>query len=315
MRLFADRASAARAGAELLADSLAAVIGPICRELDGLPLAIELAAARASVLSVEEIEAHLADKFRFLAYRRPAGDPRHQGLRAAIDWSYQLVSAAEQRALAQLSVFAGGFALAQAAGGCCGSDQGAALDVVDGLVSKSLLVAETTGARTRYRMLETIRQYAAARLADAGETGQARRRHAEAFLDLAERESDFAVLSGEQDNFRAALSWALSQDTGTGPRLARALGGFWQARGFPLEGQAWLERALATNPADPWLRANCSGCSARNCATSATSTARTRSCPRGPRWPQRPGYRRCRRGFGCCCTWFRASLASPTPKL
>ena len=97
--MFADRASAARGGAELLADSLVAVIGRICRELDGLPLAIELAAARASVLSVEEIEAHLADKFRFLAYRRPAGDPRHQGLRAAIDWSYQLLPAAEQRAL------------------------------------------------------------------------------------------------------------------------------------------------------------------------------------------------------------------------
>ena len=140
VRLFADRASSARAGAEVLASSVA-VIGRICRELDGLPLAIELAAARASVLSVPEIEAHLADKFAFLAYRRPAADPRHQGLRAAIDWSYHLLPAAEQRTLAQLSVFAGGFTLAQAAQVCCGGDRAQALDTVDRLASKSLVVA------------------------------------------------------------------------------------------------------------------------------------------------------------------------------
>jgi non-specific serine/threonine protein kinase len=255
VRLFADRASSARPGAVLL-EAQVPVIGRICRELDGLPLAIELAAARASALSVEEIESHLADKFRFLTYRRSAaGGPRHQALKAAIDWSYQLLPAAEQQALAQLSVFAGGFALAQAAAVCCGGDRGAALDVVDRLLSKSLVAAESAGPRTRYRMLETIREYAADRLADAGETARAQWRHATAFLDLAEREPDFAVLSSEQDNFRAALGWALSQDVDTGPRLARALGGFWQARGFPLEGQAWLERALATGPADPWLHA------------------------------------------------------------
>jgi predicted ATPase/DNA-binding SARP family transcriptional activator len=255
VRLFADRGSSARAGADVVASSVA-VVGRICRELDGLPLAIELAAARASVLSVEEIESHLADKFAFLAYRRPAaGGPRHQALKAAIDWSYQLLPAAEQAVLGQLSVFAGGFALEQAAALCCGGDRGTALDVVDQLASKSLLAADTTGARTRYRMLETIRQYAADRLAGAGETEQIRRRHAEAFLDLAEREPDFVVLSRELDNFRAALGWSLSHGSDIGPRLARALGGFWEARGFPLEGQAWVERALATGPADPRLRA------------------------------------------------------------
>jgi predicted ATPase/DNA-binding SARP family transcriptional activator len=254
VRLFADRASSARVGAEVLAASAAAV-GRICRELDGLPLAIELAAARASVLSVEEIESHLADKFRFLAYRRPAGDPRHQALKTAIDWSFDLLPAAQQRALAQLSVFAGGFALAQAAQVCCGGDRAAALDVVDRLVAKSLVIAQTAGSGTRYRMLETIRQYAAGRLADAGKTEEIRRRHAEAFLDVAEREQDLAVLSREQDNFRAALDWALPEGGDTGPRLARALGAFWLARGLLLEGQSWLERALATGPADPWLRA------------------------------------------------------------
>jgi predicted ATPase/DNA-binding SARP family transcriptional activator len=254
VRLFADRASAARPGAEVLASSVAAV-GRICRELDGLPLAIELAAARASVLSVEEIAAHLADKFAFLAYRRPAGDPRHQALKTAIEWSYHLLSPAERRVFGELSVFSGGFALAQAAQVCRYENQTAALDVIDQLASKSLLTVEISSNGTRYRMLETIRQYAASRLDEMGETGQARERHAGAFLDLAEREQDFAVLSREQDNLRAALAWALSHEGDTGPRLARALGGFWQARGLPLEGQAWLERALATGPADPWLRA------------------------------------------------------------
>ncbi len=254
VRLFADRASAARAGAEVLASSVAAV-GRICRELDGLPLAIELAAARASVLSVEEIAAHLADKFAFLAYRRPPADPRHQALKTTIDWSYHLLSPAERRVFGELSVFSGGFALAQAAQVCRYESQTAALDVIDQLASKSLLAVEISSAVTRYRMLETIRQYAAGRLAAVGETAQIRGRHAWAFLDLAEQEPDFAVLSREQDNFRAALDWSLFQATDTGPRLARALGRFWLARGVPLEGQAWLERALATNPADPRLRA------------------------------------------------------------
>ena len=124
------------------------------------------------------------------------------------------------------------------------------------LAIKSLAVAETAGGQTRYRLLETIRQYAADRLAETGNAGPARRRHAEAFLALAERERDLAVLAREHDNFRAALGWSLSEDSETGPRLARALGGFWLARGFLQEGQDWLERALATGPADPRLRAD-----------------------------------------------------------
>ena len=138
VRLFLDRGAAARAGAGL-AGAPVAVIGRICRELDGLPLAIELAAARTSTLSVEEVEAHLADKFGFLAYRRPVADPRHQALKAAIDWSYELLPAAEQGVFGQLSVFAGGFGLAQAAQVCCGGDEAAAFDLVDPLASKSLV--------------------------------------------------------------------------------------------------------------------------------------------------------------------------------
>ena len=255
VRLFLDRGATARPGAGL-AGAPVAVIGQICRELDGLPLAIELAAARTSTLSVEEVGAHLADKFRFLAYRRPVSDPRHQALKAAIDWSYELLPPAEQDVFRQLSVFAGGFGVEQAAQVCCGGDEATAFDLVDALASKSLAVADTAGGQTRYRLLETVRQYAAGRLAEAGNAGRARRRHAEAFLALTERQRDLAVLAREHDNFRAALGWSLSRDSGTGPRLARALGGFWLARGFFQEGQGWLERALATGPADPRLHAD-----------------------------------------------------------
>ena len=243
VRLFLERCSSARAGGgpEVVPP---AVVAGICRELDGLPLAIELAAARTSTLSVQEIETHLADKFRFLAYRRPVADPRHQALKAAIGWSYELLSAADARVFRELSVFAGGFGLTAAAAVCGGGDA-AAFDVIDRLVSKSLVLTEVATGRTRYRLLETIRQYAAGRLAEAGEAGQARQRHALAFLGLAERESELAVLAREHDNFRAALSWSLSVGGETGPRLACALGSFWVARGFFQEARGWLERALA----------------------------------------------------------------------
>jgi len=138
---------------------------------------------------------------------------------------------------------------------CCGGDQAAALDLVDQLASKSLVVAEPVAGGTRYRLLETIRQYAADRLAEVDEAGQARDQHAAAFLRLAERERQLPVLVREQDNFRAALDHTLSGGGQTGPRLARALGGFWLARGLFQEGQAWLERALAAGAADERLRA------------------------------------------------------------
>ena len=240
VRLFVDRASAVRAGSGVAA---AGTVGSICRALDGLPLAIELAAARTSALSVAEIKEHLADKFRFLARRRPVAGVRHQTLKAAIDWSYQLLPGPERAFLRALSVFAGGFRLAAAAAVCDAGDEAAALEAVDSLVSKSLVVAETSAAETRYRLLETIREYAADRLAEAGEADAVQLRHAAVYLDLAERERDLAALSGEHDNFRAALEWALGREDETGPRLATALGGFWLARGFYQEGQSWLERA------------------------------------------------------------------------
>jgi predicted ATPase/DNA-binding SARP family transcriptional activator len=255
VRLFLDRGSAARGGTGGGVAPVA-VAERICRKLDGLPLAIELAAARLGTLSAAEIEAHLADRFRFLAYRRPVADPRHQALRAAMDWSYDLLSADERRVLGELSVFAGTFGLAQAAEVCSGGDQLAGLEVIDRLAGKSLVVAEPGEDGTRYRLLDTVRYYAAGRLAEAGGTDAARRRHAAAFVSLAGRERGLTVLAREQDNFRAALDWSLACGDPAGPQLARALGDFWLGRGLLQEGCVWLERALAQRPDDQRLRAD-----------------------------------------------------------
>ena len=255
VRLFLDRGMAAR-GSTGGGVAPVAVAERICRKLDGLPLAIELAAARLGTLSAAEIEAHLADRFRFLARRRPAGDPRHQALRAAMDWSYDLLSAEERRVLSELSVFAGTFGLAQAAEVCSGGDHLAGLEVIDRLAGKSLVAADPAEDGTRYRLLDTVRYYAADRLAEASGTEAARDRHAAAFAGLAERERRRAVLSRDQDNFRAALEWSLSRGHPAGLRLARGLGDFWLGRGLLQEGRGWLERALAHHLADQRLRAD-----------------------------------------------------------
>jgi predicted ATPase/DNA-binding SARP family transcriptional activator len=254
VQLFMARAVAARAGAAAYAP--AETVARICRRLDGLPLAIELAAARATTLSAAEIEAHLADKIGFLRHRRPTAEPRHQTLQAAIGWSYQLLTADERRMFAELSTFAGGFTLAAGAAVCCDGDQAVALELIDQLAAKSLLTVQTTPAGTRYQMLETIRDFAGSQPAGEGENGQLQARHAEVYLDLAEQERRIAVLAAEQDNFRAALAWSLGSASSIGPRLARALGGFWLARGFLQEAQDWLERALQAGPADPGLHAH-----------------------------------------------------------
>jgi len=204
VRLFVARGAAARAGAGVEAAPVT-VVARICRELDGLPLAIELAAARASVLSVQEIAAHLGDKFRFLAYRRPIAGPRHQALKTAIGWSYELLSEQERRVFRELSVFAGGFDLQAVAAVCCGGDEATALDLVDQLASKSLVVAERAVGGTRYRLLETIRQYAADRLAETGEAEQARAAARRGVPPARRTRTPAAGAAAEQDNFRAAL--------------------------------------------------------------------------------------------------------------
>ena len=275
-----------------------AVAERICRKLDGLPLAIELAAARLGTLSAAEIEAHLADRFRFLAYRRPAADPRHQALRAAMDWSYDLLSAEERRVLGELSVFAGTFGLAQVAEVCGGGDQLAALEVIDRLAGKSLVAAEPAEDGTRYRLLDTVRYYAADRLAEAGGTEAARHRHAAAFVGLAERERRLAVLVREQDNFRAALEWSLAHGDQAGPRLARALGDFWLGRGLLQEGRDWLERALAQHPADQRLRADLLRLLGAVLFEAGDLDGADAVLAEGSRLPRRRAHLRCRPGSG-----------------
>ena len=254
VRLFIERGAAANASAAT-GRAPVSVVARICRNLDGLPLAIELAAARMRSLTAEEIEQHLADKFRFLRYSQPVADSRHQTLKAAIDWSYQMLTEDERQLFRELSVFAGGFSLPAAAAVCCEGDTGRALDLIDRLVAKSLLEADAADGETRYRTLATIREYAAEHLDGSAGADQARRKHAITFLRVAEQERELDCLAREHDNFRAALDWSLAAGLDIGPRLAAALGGFWLARGFLDEGASWLQRALPLAASDASMHA------------------------------------------------------------
>ena len=313
VRLFLDRGSAAR-GRPGGGVAPAAVAERICRKLDGLPLAIELAAARLGTLSAAEIEAHLADRFRFLAYRRAPGDPRHRALRTAIDWSYELLSAEERSFLAGLSVFAGTFGIAEAVAVCGTRDRLAALEVIDRLASKSLVIAEPAADGTRYRLLDTIRQYAADRLAELGGTEAARQRHAAAFLRLAERQRDPAVLDYEADNFRGALEWSLSRGNPAGPQLARALGEYWLYRGLVQEGRGWLERALTLRPADGHLRADLLRLLGTVLCEAGDLQAADRYWRRAPRRPPRWTPVAPRPGSACCAPTSRKCRAPRAPR-
>lgn len=284
VRLFRDRALAVRPDFEPVGDALTAAI-EICRRLDGLPLAIELAAARLRTLPVEVVAARLDDRFRLLTRGSRTALPRHRTLRGAVAWSWELMDADERVLLERLSVVPGSFTedAAQAVGGLdvrCGDGRGAdgrgadgyAADVrelVAALVDKSLLHplgAAATG-EPRYRMLETIREYGLEQLTRRGEAGAARARHAAFFLELAERAEPLlrtrdqlrwlARLSAERDSLPAAVRWAVdSGDAGTAVRLAAALCWFWSMRGYPPESLDLLGRVLELpGPVDPVARA------------------------------------------------------------
>jgi predicted ATPase len=229
----------------------AAAVAAICRRLDGIPLAIELAAARLTILSIEELLARLDQRFRLLTGGDPTGLTRHRTLRAMIDWSYDLLTPAQQLALSRLSTFSGGFTLeaAQALVGSDDVDEWETLDLVAALVDKSLIqVAETNGT-TRYRLLETVRQYATERLEAQGETdaAAARRSHRDYYLRLSEtaapqlRRRDQVAwldcLESEHDNLRAALRTALADPDGPAAamRFVVALKEYWPLRGSPKE--------------------------------------------------------------------------------
>ncbi|HWZ69414.1 MAG TPA: hypothetical protein VNW89_16410 [Stellaceae bacterium] len=187
MRLFVARARAAEPHS---ADERAvAAIVAICRHLDGIPLAIELAAARTAALGVEEIAARLDDRFHLLTGGRRTALPRHQTLPAALDWSYRLLSEPERMVLRRLAIFAGGFTL-QAANTVAATDEIAGSDIVGcaaNLVAKSLVAADLGGATAWYRLLETTRAYALEKLTQSGEFDQVARRHAKYYWDLYER--------------------------------------------------------------------------------------------------------------------------------
>jgi non-specific serine/threonine protein kinase len=235
-------------------DATTEAVARICRDLDGLPLAIELAAARAKALSLDEIAARLADRFRFLVSWRRLTAARHRTLREAMDWSYELLGEEEQMLLARLSVFAGGFTLGAASTVCLGGADAA--DLIGRLVDASLAVPDEHEGEMRYRLLETVRQYAAERLDDHRETEEIRRRHVDWCVALAEQAAPeltgerqahwFALLDAEHDNVRAALAYLMaSDDRERLLLLVLPLTRFWYVRGHVGEGRRWLGHALA----------------------------------------------------------------------
>lgn len=255
VRLFVDRARLRLPDFRLTQENAGAVAG-VCRKLDGIPLAIELATARMGALAVEQVAQRLEASLDVLKGASRTAEPRQQTLKATLDWSHNLLSEVERAMLRRLSVFAGGWTLEAAEGVCFGEnlERDDALDLLSGLVDKSLVVAgASTGGAVRYRMLEPIRQYAREKLNESGESDEVRGRHAAFFLDVAELElvgpqQAFWVewLEREHDNMREALSWALEREKAElALRLGAALWPFWFARGYLREGIGWLEEILA----------------------------------------------------------------------
>jgi len=259
VQLFVERAAAALPRFALTEQN-AATVAQICRRLDGMPLAIELAAARVKALAVEQIAARLDDCFRLLASGSRAELPRHQTLRATIDWSYDLLAPAERALLHRLSVFAGGLTLEAVEVVCAGDGiaQDNVLDLLSRLVDKSLInVAEhERDGVARYRLLETVRQYGQERLLDSAEAAAVRRRHVRFFLRLAEeieprintaeRRKWLGRLADERGNLRAALRYAIEmKEPEIALRLAGAIFWFWFHRGDWTEGRKWIAEAIA----------------------------------------------------------------------
>ncbi len=260
VRLFVDRARLVDSAFALTPQNAQAV-AEICRRLDGIPLAIELAAARVRHLSVEEIRARLDDRFRFLTGGSRTALPRQQTLLATVRWSVDLLPAGEWAFLQALSPFAGSFTLELAAAIAGGGVD--AMDVMDRLatlVDKSLVQVEREGAATTYRLLETVRQYARERLAEAGGMDAARDAHAAAIRVLAarcyagryEREDDVArALEAQFEDEAAALAWLAGRDAEAYLDLAGLLSWFWLARSHHSQGAAHLLAALAATAAEP----------------------------------------------------------------
>ena len=262
MALFRERARAVRPDVDW--QTVEPAVAHVCRRLDGIPLALELAAARTRSLSVDEIAGHLDDRFRLLTGGARDLPVRQQTLRAAVDWTYEALPAGEARLFDRLSVFAGTFPLEAAEQVCADGDleSGEVLVLLAGLVDRSLVLAEPLGPRTRYRLLETLRQYGAERLAASGDGPAVRDRHLAWAMESAAR-ADRRLGGPEQagaleelelahDDVRAALTWAAQVSPEAALRLASDLGRFWEVRGHLTAGRGALESALAAAaPAAP----------------------------------------------------------------
>ena len=257
VELFVARTKALNAAFTPTAEDLAS-IAAICRRLDGIPLAIEFAAARAAAISIEGVAAGLRDRFALLAAGRRTALPRQRTLRATLDWSYELLPDSERRLLRRLAVFAGGFTVDAAAAVMTdtGSDASAVLDGIANLVAKSWVTLDKSGGGARWALLETIRAYALEKLAGSGESDDAQRRHAAYFRDLfvppasssgsSLSDEDLASRVRELDNARAALDWSFSPagDTAIGIDLTAAYAPVWRHLSLMSESRERCERAL-----------------------------------------------------------------------
>jgi predicted ATPase/class 3 adenylate cyclase/DNA-binding CsgD family transcriptional regulator len=256
VELFTDRARRARPDFAIT-DSNAETITEICRRLDGMPLAIELAAARVRALSLDEIVGSLHDRFRLLTGGARTAVRRQQTLRASVDWSHALLTEPERILFRRLAVFMGGFTLdaAQAVAGATEVERFQVLDQLSLLVDKSLVVAESAVGRTRYRLLETVRQYALEKLGESGEADDVRARHRDHYRTMAAQldapatsghEQRMAIALAEMDNLRAAFVWSIeNSETTEALELAAYLQSIWLNQGRIREGLAWLDAALA----------------------------------------------------------------------
>jgi non-specific serine/threonine protein kinase len=286
LALFAARAAAVSPGFALTADNRPVLV-EICERLDGLPLAIELAAVQLRVRSVADLHAGLARRVHSLSARH-ASPVHHRGLRDSFDWSFELCSPAERRLWPRLAVFAGSFSLDAVAGVCADEDLPAEgmLDVVAGLVDKSIVLREEAAGDVRYRLLETVREYGRQRLSEDA-LAALRRRHRDWYLELAERfEAQWfgpdqprwsARLRADLDNLRGALGWCLDTpgEARAGLRMVGALQFFSIGCGRLTEGRYWLERML---PADP----------APTAARVVALSAYTMCCSPRTMWTRRP---------------------------
>jgi predicted ATPase len=250
-RLFTERAVRVNAHFTLTKDN-ASYVSQICERLDGIPLAIELAAARVKLFTPQQIAERLDDRFKLLTGGSRTALPRQQTLRALIDWSYHTLNETEQHVLRQLAVFSGGWTF-EAAESVVGETE--AMDGLSGLVNKSLVKVEEQDGESRYLYLETIRQYAMEKLLESGDAVDVRNRHLDYFMEVSRRaEEHFGTpqrlmwvnrLEVEHDNLRSALGWGLESDPGSALQMVCSLAAFWLSRRYMSEGCNWCQAAIS----------------------------------------------------------------------